>query len=388
MGLTPRRIIRALAPILLVLVALLPMAGRATAQTLSGPGFVSARGTRLTVNGHRWRFVGYNMPCAQPFILGDSQPFVFQSIATSSGATALRMWFFQSNGGPTNWAPFDEAIATAKAYGMRIIPTLVNEWPTCEPTTGVKTQGWYQWGYQQTGDGYPLSFRDFAVQVAAHYANEPGIAFWQLVNEAEAPTGPDNQLTCNEPAAAQALRSFTDDMAGALHAVDHNHLVSLGTLGGSQCGITGTDYSYVHGGAVDLCEFHDYGDPLSPLETGQTDALAARLQECRSLPHGGKPLFVGEAGIVHNVQPTPPEPPAGSSDPPVTIDSLNLRASLFQAKINAAFTAGAAGFEIWFKGPAFDSTSDSYSIGDGDPVEAMMRQLTLTGHLTRAGQAP
>ena len=384
MSVTPRRFARAVRLSVLPLAALLPASGRAAAQTPAPGPFVTAAGTNLMLGGRPYHFIGYNVPCAQPFVLGAppnsqaNQQYYFGGIAANSGGNALRMWFFQSNGGPGNWAPFDQLIG-ALPSGMKIIATLVNEWPTCEPTLTDKTLPWYQTGYKQTGDGYPLSFHDFAVQVAAHYANEPKIAFWQLVNEAEAPSGPDNQLTCNESVAAQALRGFTDDMSTAIHTVDHNHLVSLGTLGGSQCGIAGTDYTYVHSGSVDLCEFHDYGDPLDPLEKSQTDGLWTRLQQCQKLPNGGKPVFIGEAGIVNNVQPTAPEPAAGSTSPPVTLDSLNLRAKLFHDKISGAFGVGVAGYDIWFKGPGFSSTGDSYSIGDGDPVEATMKQMPLTG---------
>lgn len=364
---------------------LVPWAATADAQVPPpASAFISASGSNLVLGGQSVRFIGYNLPCAQPFLLDTGQlDYVLANIADNSGATALRMWFFQSNGGPGNWGPFDQVIAAAKAHGMRIIPTMVNEWPTCEPVTAAtqprKTLSWYQAGYHQAGDGYPLSFRDFAVQVAAHYADEPAIAFWQLVNEAEAPTlQPGGGLTCDEPTAAGALRAFGDDMSAALHTADSHHLVSLGTLGGSQCGLAGADFSYIHAGTVDLCEYHDYNDPLNPLGTGQVDGLAARLNQCRNLPGGGKPLFVGEAGIVNNVQPTGPQPAPGSG-PPLTLESLQTRARLFHDKITAAFNAGVAGYQIWFKGPAFSSADESFAIGDGDPTEAMMRSVPLTG---------
>lgn len=56
---------------------------------------------------------------------------------------------------------------------------LVNHWTSCEPSTATKPSSWYQSGYKQTNDGYPLSFRDYAIKLARHYASEPTIAFWQ-----------------------------------------------------------------------------------------------------------------------------------------------------------------------------------------------------------------
>src|SRR3984957_15924900 len=206
----PRRIAAVLVAALTLLVLLGAAAPSSFAQAAPAPlapttGFVKRSGTQLTVNGQPWKFAGYNLPCAQPFQLSDSDlNYYLDNIQQNSGANTVRVWFFQSNGGPANWAPFDRVIAALKARGMRAIPTLTNEWDACEPTA-QKSLAWYQSGYTQTGDGYPLSYRDFATQVAAHYANEPTVAFWQLVNEAEAPSA---QGTCDETAAATALRTF------------------------------------------------------------------------------------------------------------------------------------------------------------------------------------
>jgi mannan endo-1,4-beta-mannosidase len=361
--------------VLLALALLLSSAAAAGAQPARADttttGFVKSSGTQLLVNGQQWKFAGYNLPCAQPFQLSaDALGAYLDNIKLNSSANVVRVWFFQSNGGPGNWAPFDNVIAALKARGMRAIPTLVNEWPTCEPTTTQKTLSWYQAGYKQTGDGYPLSFRDFATQVAAHYANEPTVAFWQLVNEAEAPSAAG---TCDETAAANALRSFSDDMAGAIHQVDPNHLVDLGTQGTGQCGTNGSaDYRFVHAGALGLCEYHDYGNAGQALPTDGVNLLKERIADCNSL---NKPIFVGESGIAGNVQRDGSEPPCPNwpnCDVPLTFQSLQQRATFFQAKIQAANAAGVVGYVIWFKSPFYAPASDPFAIGDGDPTEATL----------------
>jgi hypothetical protein len=338
-------------------------------------GFVQRKGTQLVVGGQPWKFAGYNFPCAQPFqaVTDGSLGYFLDNISINSSANAVRVWFFQSNGGPANWAPFDQVIAALKSRGMRAIPTLTNQWNTCEPTTGSeKTLSWYQTGYKGTGDGYPLSFRDFAQQMATHYANEPTIAFWQLANEPQAQTAvAGGTLTCDATAAQNALRSFADDVTTLMHQADHNHLVDLGGNGG--CGMSGSAYSYVHAGAVDLCENHDYGYNAQVLPTNGADLLKDNIDACRLL---NKPIFVGEAGIPGNVQPdgsaAPCSPWPTCPTDPLTSQTLQQRANFFQAKIQAANTAGVAGYLIWFKSPYYSSSTDAFAISNGDPTESVL----------------
>jgi hypothetical protein len=289
------------------------------------------------------------------------------------------MWWFQSELGPAPniWAPFDQIVAVAKADGIRIIPTLTDEWNNCDeptPPHSQKTLDWYQSGYKSPEGGYSMSYRDFAIQMATHFANEPTIAFWQLVNEAEAPEVAGGTLTCDNGAAMTALRSFSDDMANALHAVDRHHLVDLGTTGTGQCGTDGSAaYKDVYGGSLDLCEVHDYTNPAVPLAT-DPNSIGQRIKDCHSLK---KPIFVGESGIPSDVQ---PDGTSGSGI--VTPDTLNQRATFFKAKIDAANAAGVVGYVIWFKSPYYTPATDPYSIGEGDPTESVLADALQGGAAT------
>lgn len=357
----------------------LPAGGATTAAATAG--FVSRSGGQLQVSGAPWRFAGYNLPCAQPFLLtADELGSYLDGVQASSNANVIRAWFFQSNGGPGSWAPFDRVVAAVKARGMRLVATLTDEWNGgCDagPPNTEKTLDWYQGGYRQPDLGHTLAYRDYAAQVAARYAAEPAVAMWQLVNEAQAQTKlPSGQLTCDNTAGQLALRSFADDMVGVVKAADPNHLVNLGTLGGSQCGMAGTAaYQYIHSGLVDVCEYHDYGSSAAARPAG-ADLLAQRINDCRTLAGGPKPFFVGEAGVQGNVQPDGGPPPCqpwpGCSPFPVTTETLVQRADFFRAKIAAAFGAGVSGYVIWVKSPFYRSSGDIYAIGDGDPTEGAL----------------
>src|SRR5260221_6135520 len=243
----------------------------------SASGFVGSSGTELKLDGNPWRFVGFNdyqltsMPGGAYFCGRQTNDSTLNSVlqdAKNSGATVIRTWFFQSyydmnsQGAvikPT-WAAFNRVLNAAASYGLKVIPVLVNEWQSCEPPSTNKDLGFFQTGYEQPNSyGYPLSFKTYATTVARHYANKTQIAFWQIGNEMEnytsAGCGP-----LDENSGASALRDFADDMTAAIKAVDPNHLVSLGTSGGGEGGLSGTDYRYVHPGAFDICDYHDYYD--------------------------------------------------------------------------------------------------------------------------------
>ena len=343
----------------------------ATTGGATTSSFVDRQGTSLIVRGQPWRLAGFNLPCQQPFLLSPgSLGYYLDDIKANAKANVVRMWWFQSDlGGSANpWAPYDQIAAAAAARGMRIIPTLTNEWNTCDepsPAAAQKTLGWYEAGYRQPEGCYPLSFRAFAVAMARHFANDPTIAFWQLVNEAQAPSiDASGNVTCDNTAAMDALRSFSDDLAGALHHSDPHHLVDLGTQGTGECG-TGdsVSYRYVHAGGLDLCEFHDYGDPAVAMSEGP-NSLAQRIADCHVL---GKPIFVGESGIPANVQPD-----GSSGSAPIDSTSLQQRADFFKAKIDAGRSAGLSGYVIWFKSPFYSPSTATYAIGEGDPTEAVL----------------
>ncbi len=344
-------------------------------------GFVERSGGQLVADGGPWRFVGYNLPCANPFVMQEGEfDHYLDVVKADSGANAVRMWFFQTNGGPGNWEPFDRALGAIRRSGLRIVATLTDQWNGgCDGGSGAeKTIDWYQGGYRSPDAGHSLSYRDFAVEVAQRYADNPDIAMWQLVNEAQANTvDPSGQVRCDNEAGKRALRAFADDVTGAIKAVDANHLVNLGTIGGNQCGMAGSEaFKYVHDGAVDLCEYHDYGAAAASMPGG-ADQLAQRLRDCAGLAHGAKPIFVGEAGIQGNVKsdggPASCDPWPTCSPDPITPESLTQRATFFRAKIRAALDAGASGYLLWVKSPFYSAGSDRYAIGDGDPTEAALK---------------
>jgi mannan endo-1,4-beta-mannosidase len=333
-------------------------AGGTAAALAQSNSFVTKSGTHLLISGQNFRFTGLNIYDA------NSRSNCGASLGTGSGLDqaltnqgpgkeVFRAWFFQTlatSGGGRDWAAFDHTVAVAKAHGYRIIATLGNQWGDCED--GVyKTANWYAGGYKSNANGGISDYRDWVAEVVTRYKNDPTIITWQLMNEAETKDVQGGSCTSG---GAGILRSFADDMGGVVRAHDPNHLVSLGTMGGGQCGTQGGEYQTVHASPnIDLCEYHDYND-TAPMPGNQYNGMSVRINQCNAL---GKPLFVGETGYIPNQ--------VGGT--------LQARADLYAQKFAAQFGAGVVGELVWSWSNE-GSTLDNYKVGVGDPTLGVLAQ--------------
>jgi hypothetical protein len=335
-------------------------AGTPSPATTTPAGFVARKGAGLVLNGKPFRFTGYDVynatsdnECGGTMGVGSE---LNEALSTWSGSqTVMRTWFFQSlatTGGARDWSTFDHTLAVARQHHIRIIATLGNHRGDCEDGR-IRTAGWYNSGYRTDHTGGRVAYRDWVAEVTQHYRDDPTILAWQLMNEAEANTSPDGGCSDN---GGSILRRFADDVGGVVRQHDPHHLISLGTMGGGQCGTDGADYSLIHASPqIDLCEFHDYN-----VMDALPGSLADDLGRCHAL---GKPLFIGEVGITMDQ--------AGGS--------LNRRSQLFQCKLQAAISHGAVGALAW--NWAWESAE--YAIGPKDPT-ARIWQLTTAFNAPRS----
>ena len=111
---------------------------------------------------------------------------------------------------------------------------------------------------------------------------------------------------------------------------------------------------------IDLCSFHDYEGATNATAFNQYNGLNVRIGQCAALD---KPIYIGESGIR-------------VTDVAVGGD-LQLRASLLQAKMTAAFgMQGVVGYLPWhFDDRANGSSIDSFAYDPGDPALAVMDQF-------------
>jgi len=326
----------------------------------SSSAFVTRVGTQLDLAGSPFRFEGFNIYNANSNGGCVPKADLAQSLAAiGTGQKVIRVFFFQpwaTKNGARDWTAFDQTLATAKAYGVKVIPVLANQWAYCDGSSVPRYLAWYQTGYRtQVDTGSLVSYRDWVAEMVSRYANDPTIAFWQLVNEGEA-RNPDG--TCSETTAASALRAFADDVGGLVHSLDPNHLVSLGTISG-ECGSNEGHYQTIYASpSIDICDYHDYRFPTSPMgNTDPQNGLQTTIDRCHAI---NKPIFVGETGI-HG------QPGAYS---------LTDRAAYFDAKFTAQFSAGVVGELMWNWSltPGSCGTACNYEIGPGDPSLGLLNR--------------
>ena len=351
-----------------------------------------------------------------------------------TGANTIRVWFFQEYfhdaPGGDGWKPFVRILEGAKNRGLKVVPVLVNQWSACDRANdgydaagndqGNLTAGFYANDYTVAGaspmTGYAYSARQWAQLVAKRFNPDSGyastIAFFQIVNEAE--TRSTSASSVCAASGAQTLRSFADDMTGAIKTsyVDgvagrQPPLVSLGTMGIGQCGQrpddafpsnpadNRTEYEYVHAGAVDICEVHDY-DAMNEAWPTNVYGIAGNSFGNRLADCGAKPFIVGEAGIKANVRDGAKSrydsPATYDESDPVTATTLQRRADWFQAKISTALANGTDGYLLWDKyflsttHPYNKSRHENFGIGaPGDPTTCVFRSFTAAPNCGPSG---
>lgn len=326
-----------------------------------------AVGEELWAAGARLRFVGanrYDLASSPPSVGGyvcgrgyeDAElARLLDELVASTGARVVRTWAFaRFTDGGRDFSTLDRLIAAARARGLRLVLTLENEWRDCtdgDPATsdGRKGPTWFAGGWQG-------AYREHLSRVVARYRDEPAVAMWQLMNEAECPD-------------ADALLAFARNASALVKSLDPNHLVSLGTIGTGQAGTDNARFERLHAlDGIDVVEAHDYAQPPTYAEAAEpipgTTAGAPRANSVASAlaaAHAvGKPFFIGEAGL------TAPRPPHAFT--------VEERAAALDAKIAAHQAVGTDGFLVWSFYDLAPGDPQGWDFDGADPLAAVLRR--------------
>lgn len=357
---------------------------RSLALLLTLSGFVRVDGTRFTVDGKPFAFVGANLDVMHG---ADARARAEATLdaARADGLTVGRVWALgEGDAAASPWArqhqlfrvapdqwldggydQLDRVLVLARARGLRVIVTLANYW---DDFGGVRQ--YLAWAGLPT-DGFAARDRFFSDEKTrafyrAHverlvarvnrlsgvrYADDPTIFAWELMNESQVAT----------PAGAAARLAWIDEMARLLKTRDPSHLVTPGVIGYGSRAERRAWLDACKLPSVDYCDSHLYAettDRVTSLERLQ-QYIDDRVQLAAFVAH--KPIVFGEFGF-HTTRPQFLERP---------------RADWFAAFLARVQFDGAAGALAWIYQPWIGHARD-FGIyvdrHDTDDVRAAMRR--------------
>ncbi len=376
---------------------------RSNAQSFDNQ-FVTRVGTKFFLGGQEFRFVGFNLfDAANTYFpeqgkTGYSCPrdngwwtgeniyteakldTAFAHMKEHSGTSVVRFWAFQryTNGGQ-DWSGMDKVIRVAKKHGLKVLPVLEDGPGYCtypEPQGNAKwkynSDTWYTDGYKLKMGNYPLTYPEYVQAIVTRYKDEPAIFGWAMMNEADTSKRVDGK---------SPLVEFGREIGTLIKSIDNKHLITVGTQSNGASGATGRDFYDVHNlPMIDFTEIHDWPywggdtdplpgspdginlpDPDSPdcVKTYQAKLACSIAYSVQKL---NKPILMGEAGI-------------GARD----AAGRTRRATLMDAKINAFFRAGGAGYLVWQWNTVIDGEAYDVQITTNDPLLPVMKKYAFGG---------
>ncbi|MSP63090.1 MAG: hypothetical protein EXR72_22680 [Myxococcales bacterium] len=383
----------------------------ATARAEIPPGaFVRVDGTRFTVSGRPFAFVGANLEALQGERNRERHRETLHAVA-SDGLRVGRVWAFGEGpadasewhrkhelfrAGPEGFLDeaerhLDRVLAVAREEGVRLIITLANHWPDYG---GVPM--YLRWVGLPDDDKAAFYrdprtralFRAHTLRLLARtnhvtgvrYVDDPTIFAWELMNESSVDT----------PDAILARRAWIVEMARLIKDGDPNHLVAAG-LAGYTSRRERAEWIAVHQlPEIDYCDSHLYPQTNDRV-TGWPD-LADRIDDRAQLAHHviGKPLVIGEFGF-HTDEPGGDDSPKERAKARVGAQGAGKktlpRAAWFGRLLDRLAFDGVAGALVWIYQPWSDRPRDFGIYVDRPHTDDVRRTLRLRA-ATASARAP
>jgi hypothetical protein len=317
--------------------------GCPSADTACAPGlcrgghpFVRTAERGFFLNGAPFRFVGVSswallpgMTCTvRPVEQRDAWITQAYDALVASRTKVARLYAFQSATGPTgdDFAFFDSSVRAARRAGVRLLFILDHAGGEC--TQGSRRdEAWFAGGYRSPDGEYVHSYRDYVVELARRYRDEPTVLGYTLLHS----------LGGAEPA---TLSKFVSEVGELLHGVAPYQLVSLDLYGDP----TPSWVELQQLPVVNFVDIDDYdAEPEAPLRAELLEALA-RID---------KPAVVGEGAFSID-----------SAD----VNALSRRASRVRGRMAEWKSAGFAGALLWAYEPGWSNASEEFDARADDPL--------------------
>lgn len=260
--------------------------------------FVTRSGSNLLLpDGSRWRYVGFGgyqwMGCGN---LGTTPAQANAIMAKMRPASCFRLHNARSavNYAGGNFVDDARAVASkvdmmvqaAKANGQYVCLVLLDYNGSCSAPEGVTGSGFFQ-------PGGHAAWKTWVGQIVGHYANEPTVAMYEIINEPRISSIGSTDLFVN----------FMDEMSTFIKNVDPHALVETGMYGSYYSGTPDNSASGVSCFKavnalpnIDIANVHDYNGTNDPIVNAVGDAGNT----------SGKPMIVGEWNCSINGFPSSP----------------------------------------------------------------------------------
>ena len=174
----------------------------------------------------------------------------------------------------------DDAVGWCRRHGLRVILDM-HDCPGGNTGDNIDDSHGYPWLFEE--EEYQRQFAALWKEIAAHYADEPAVLAYDLVNE------PISSRLANADALNERLESVQFLALDAIRSVDRNHIV---ILAGAQWNGNFAPFTDFGRDPNMMYECHHY-------DLGNHEYKDGRVQEfARFRDKSGKPMYMGETG--HN----------------------------------------------------------------------------------------
>ena len=171
--------------------------------------FVKSIDGKFQLNGVPYRFAGANV-----YEMANLEESLTRGViddAASMGFKALRFWLFKNRDTAEIIRKMNEICDYVNPLGLKLIVSLADKWGYLQSFN--IDESWYKSGYRK-------EYLPYIKEVTSGLKHRDEVMIWELINEPE--TG-----------SFENMYNFTEHTGSVVKDVNENHMISLGTVGGT-----------------------------------------------------------------------------------------------------------------------------------------------------------
>ncbi|MEZ4222100.1 MAG: cellulase family glycosylhydrolase [Polyangiaceae bacterium] len=267
-----------------------------SASGSSGQGFVTAKGTHFERDGAEYAFIGVNMRGlvhygheALPYADAGHVELNLAAVQGMSGRVVRAFVAYHGIGTKEAGNRLEATLDAAAKHGLTLIVVFTDFYNTGFNPKGddgfyaADSNGFTVLNHDFFASGYQQNYKPLVQALVTRFKDHPAVFAWELGNEIR-------DATFAGLSSGKTFVDFCLDMAGAIRAIDSNHMISVGEIGATVSGLSDSEQQTLYSDAnISFLTTRSYDGGFSD-DTG----LAASV---------GKPIIVEEAGFSGSGRP-------------------------------------------------------------------------------------